>query len=260
MVAGTWCVPSVPHHDAASRCPRGCPPSFPAQIWCLGNESRFHINKSVEGTVLATVLRGLVPGVPYHAEVAAATGAGVGARSAPVPIRIGESLVALRAPTRGRVARGHSVLGTGSSAPLRVCPPSPCRLQLPRQSRTRDGRAGAAWPSDWPRWPGSRPSSPASAALAGSSSPPSWHGSTAGAGGRRSSATSPVRGGYPGDPPTHPGTHLQPPSTPLFTASFAYAPTGKPIGAAGIRRGPSSPSPPPLSAVAFPAPARGSPR
>ncbi|XP_027753590.1 roundabout homolog 3 [Empidonax traillii] len=62
------------------------------RIWCLGNESRFHINQSVEGTVLATVLRGLVPGVPYHAEVAAATGAGVGARSAPVPIHIGESL------------------------------------------------------------------------------------------------------------------------------------------------------------------------
>ncbi|XP_021231746.1 roundabout homolog 3 isoform X5 [Numida meleagris] len=58
------------------------------RIWCLGNESRFHINQSVEGTVLATVLRGLVPGVPYHAEVAAATGAGVGARSAPISIRI----------------------------------------------------------------------------------------------------------------------------------------------------------------------------
>lgn len=40
--------------------------------------------------MLATVLQGLVPGVPYHAEVAAATGAGVGARSAPVPIHIGE--------------------------------------------------------------------------------------------------------------------------------------------------------------------------
>ncbi|KAM9369930.1 roundabout homolog 3 [Phaethornis superciliosus] len=56
------------------------------QIWCLGNESRFHINQSVEGTVLATILRGLVPGVPYHAQVAAVTGAGVGARSAPLPI------------------------------------------------------------------------------------------------------------------------------------------------------------------------------
>lgn len=43
--------------------------------------------------MLATVLQGLVPGVPYRAEVAAATSAGVGARSAPVPIRIGESLI-----------------------------------------------------------------------------------------------------------------------------------------------------------------------
>ncbi|NXL92305.1 ROBO3 protein, partial [Alectura lathami] len=58
------------------------------RVWCLGNESRFHINQSVEGTVLATVLWGLVPGVPYRAEVAAATSAGVGARSAPIPIRI----------------------------------------------------------------------------------------------------------------------------------------------------------------------------
>uniref|UniRef100_A0A8U8B1T3 Uncharacterized protein n=1 Tax=Geospiza parvula TaxID=87175 RepID=A0A8U8B1T3_GEOPR len=67
-------------------------------IWCLGNESRFHINQSVEGTVLATVLQGLVPGVPYHAEVAAATSAGVGARSAPVPIHIGESLIVTTVP------------------------------------------------------------------------------------------------------------------------------------------------------------------
>ncbi|XP_051494263.1 roundabout homolog 3 [Apus apus] len=58
------------------------------RIWCLGNESRFHINQSVEGTVLATVLQGLVPGVPYHAQVAAATSAGVGTRSAPVPILV----------------------------------------------------------------------------------------------------------------------------------------------------------------------------
>lgn len=42
--------------------------------------------------MLATVLQGLVPGVSYRAEVAAATSAGVGARSAPVPIHIGESL------------------------------------------------------------------------------------------------------------------------------------------------------------------------
>ncbi|XP_009474718.1 PREDICTED: roundabout homolog 2-like [Nipponia nippon] len=90
------------------------------RIWCLGNESRFHINQSVEGTVLATVLRGLVPGVPYRAEVAAATGAGVGARSAPVPIRIGESLVTAAAPMGGGVAGVIPVLGTAPRHPRRL--------------------------------------------------------------------------------------------------------------------------------------------
>ncbi|XP_043356929.1 roundabout homolog 3 isoform X3 [Dermochelys coriacea] len=58
------------------------------RIWCLGNESRFHINRSVEGTVHSTVLQGLVPGVLYRTEVAAVTSAGVGVRSAPVTIQI----------------------------------------------------------------------------------------------------------------------------------------------------------------------------
>ncbi|XP_016159324.1 PREDICTED: roundabout homolog 3 [Ficedula albicollis] len=71
------------------------------RIWCLGNESRFHINQSVEGTVLATVLQGLVPGVPYRAEVAAATSAGVGARSAPVAIHIAPLVERDAAPAGG---------------------------------------------------------------------------------------------------------------------------------------------------------------
>ncbi|XP_073176919.1 roundabout homolog 3 isoform X3 [Lepidochelys kempii] len=62
------------------------------RIWCLGNESRFHINSSVEGTVLSAVLQGLVPGVLYRTEVAAVTSAGVGVRSAPVPIQIKPAL------------------------------------------------------------------------------------------------------------------------------------------------------------------------
>jgi len=69
-------------------------------------------------------------------------------------------------------------------------------------------------------------------------------------------------GATPGTPPAQPRhpSPRRPPTAPLFAASFAYTPTGKPIGAAGTRRGPSPPSPPPLSAVAFPPPARGSPR
>ncbi|XP_067419291.1 roundabout homolog 3 [Emydura macquarii macquarii] len=58
------------------------------RIWCLANESRFHLNASVEGTVRSAVLQGLVPGVLYRTQVAAVTSAGVGVRSAPVPIQI----------------------------------------------------------------------------------------------------------------------------------------------------------------------------
>ncbi|KAL9825753.1 roundabout homolog 3 isoform 3-T3 [Geothlypis trichas] len=77
------------------------------RIWCLGNESRFHINQSVEGTVLATVLQGLVPGVPYRAEVAAATSAGVGARSAPVPIHVAPLVERDAGPAAGSSLTEH---------------------------------------------------------------------------------------------------------------------------------------------------------
>ncbi|KAM6234885.1 roundabout homolog 3 [Spheniscus humboldti] len=163
------------------------------RIWCLGNESRFHINQSVEGTVLATVLRGLVPGVPYRAEVAAATGAGVGARSAPVPIRI--------APPAERDAG----LAGGSSMAERLA-------EVARQPAFIAGVGGACWVilAAFAAWLYGRR--------------------------RRKKELS------------------------HFAASFAYTPTGKPIGAAGSRHGPSPPSLPPLSAVTFPAPVRGSPR
>ncbi|XP_053125970.1 roundabout homolog 3 isoform X3 [Hemicordylus capensis] len=58
------------------------------RVWCLGNESRYHINKTVDGTLRSTVLQGLVPGMLYRTEVAAATSAGVGVRSAPITIQI----------------------------------------------------------------------------------------------------------------------------------------------------------------------------
>ncbi|XP_037265976.1 LOW QUALITY PROTEIN: roundabout homolog 3 [Falco rusticolus] len=163
------------------------------RIWCLGNESRFHINQSVEGTVLATVLQGLVPGVPYHAEVAAATGAGVGARSAPVPIHI--------APP----AEQDAGPAGGSSVAERLA-------EVARRPAFIAGVGGACW-----------------VILAAAAA---WLYSRR----RRKKELS------------------------HFAASFAYTPTGKPIGAAGTRHGPSPPSPPPLSAVTFPAPVRGSPR
>ncbi|XP_006892906.1 PREDICTED: roundabout homolog 3 [Elephantulus edwardii] len=58
------------------------------QIWCLGNESRLHLNRSVAGWVRSTVLRGLQPGLLYRTQVAAATSAGVGVASAPVLVQL----------------------------------------------------------------------------------------------------------------------------------------------------------------------------
>ncbi|XP_016777706.4 roundabout homolog 3 isoform X1 [Pan troglodytes] len=58
------------------------------QIWCLGNESRFHLNRSAAGWARSAMLRGLVPGLLYRTLVAAATSAGVGVPSAPVLVQL----------------------------------------------------------------------------------------------------------------------------------------------------------------------------
>ncbi|XP_004052399.2 roundabout homolog 3 isoform X1 [Gorilla gorilla gorilla] len=58
------------------------------QIWCLGNESRFHLNQSAAGWARSAMLRGLVPGLLYRTLVAAATRAGVGVPSAPVLVQL----------------------------------------------------------------------------------------------------------------------------------------------------------------------------
>uniref|UniRef100_A0A8B9K6U6 Roundabout, axon guidance receptor, homolog 3 (Drosophila) n=1 Tax=Astyanax mexicanus TaxID=7994 RepID=A0A8B9K6U6_ASTMX len=57
------------------------------RIWCLGNDSqtRYHINQTVDGNVLSTLVKGLLPGVLYLVEVAAVTSAGVGTHSQPQP-------------------------------------------------------------------------------------------------------------------------------------------------------------------------------
>ncbi|XP_032389422.1 roundabout homolog 3 isoform X1 [Etheostoma spectabile] len=62
------------------------------RVWCVGsggdNQTRYYINKTVDGTTLSTALKGLMPGVLYQVEVAAVTGAGIGTRSQPVSILI----------------------------------------------------------------------------------------------------------------------------------------------------------------------------
>ncbi|XP_032724712.1 roundabout homolog 3 [Lontra canadensis] len=61
------------------------------QIWCLGNESRFHLNRSAAGWARSVVLRGLLPGLLYRTQVAAVTGAGVGVASVPVSVQLPSS-------------------------------------------------------------------------------------------------------------------------------------------------------------------------
>ncbi|XP_039388372.1 roundabout homolog 1 isoform X8 [Mauremys reevesii] len=58
------------------------------KVWCLGNESRYHINKTVDGSTFSVVILSLVPGIRYSVEVAASTGAGPGVKSEPQFIQL----------------------------------------------------------------------------------------------------------------------------------------------------------------------------
>ncbi|CAL8347677.1 unnamed protein product [Arctogadus glacialis] len=60
------------------------------KIWCLGNETRFHVNKTVDAAIRSVVVGGLQVGVMYRVEVAASTSAGVGVKSEAQPIVIGK--------------------------------------------------------------------------------------------------------------------------------------------------------------------------
>ncbi|XP_068441961.1 roundabout homolog 2 isoform X7 [Clinocottus analis] len=60
------------------------------KIWCLGNETRFHVNKTVDAAIRSVVVGGLQVGVVYRVEVAASTSAGVGVKSEHQSIIIGK--------------------------------------------------------------------------------------------------------------------------------------------------------------------------
>ncbi|XP_069366112.1 roundabout homolog 1-like isoform X3 [Paralichthys olivaceus] len=51
------------------------------KIWCLGNESRYHVNQSVDGSIFSVLISSLAPGIRYSVEVAASNGAGPGVKS-----------------------------------------------------------------------------------------------------------------------------------------------------------------------------------
>lgn len=67
----------------------------------MGNDSqtRYHINQTVDGNVLTTLLKGLLPGVLYQVEVAAVTSAGVGAHSQSVSVLISKCSLKHQPPT-----------------------------------------------------------------------------------------------------------------------------------------------------------------
>ncbi|KAF3847516.1 hypothetical protein F7725_020544 [Dissostichus mawsoni] len=60
------------------------------KIWCLGNETRFHVNKTVDAAIRSVVVGGMQVGVVYRVEVAASTSAGVGVKSEAQTISIGK--------------------------------------------------------------------------------------------------------------------------------------------------------------------------
>ncbi|XP_054899633.1 roundabout homolog 1-like isoform X1 [Poeciliopsis prolifica] len=51
------------------------------KIWCLGNESRYHVNQSVDGSTFSVLIPSLAPGIRYSVEVAASNDAGPGIKS-----------------------------------------------------------------------------------------------------------------------------------------------------------------------------------
>uniref|UniRef100_A0A8C7JWK4 Roundabout, axon guidance receptor, homolog 3 (Drosophila) n=1 Tax=Oncorhynchus kisutch TaxID=8019 RepID=A0A8C7JWK4_ONCKI len=78
------------------------------KVWCVGNDTqtRYHINTTVDGTVLSTVLKGLLPGILYQVEVAAVTSARVGIHSQPVSVLIKLPVEAPSVPGTGGGAEG----------------------------------------------------------------------------------------------------------------------------------------------------------
>ncbi|XP_061596225.1 roundabout homolog 3 isoform X1 [Cololabis saira] len=83
------------------------------RVWCVGsggdNQTRYYINKTVDGSTLTTVLKGLMPAVLYQVEVAAVTGAGVGTCSEPVSVLI-------KLPADQPSVPGGSGVGTGDGS------------------------------------------------------------------------------------------------------------------------------------------------
>uniref|UniRef100_A0A8B9GRT9 Roundabout guidance receptor 1 n=1 Tax=Astyanax mexicanus TaxID=7994 RepID=A0A8B9GRT9_ASTMX len=63
------------------------------KIWCLGNETRYHINRTVDGSTFSIVIPSLSPGIRYSVAVAASNGAGPGVKSDVTFFQLGNEIV-----------------------------------------------------------------------------------------------------------------------------------------------------------------------
>uniref|UniRef100_A0A4W3JYY1 Roundabout guidance receptor 1 n=1 Tax=Callorhinchus milii TaxID=7868 RepID=A0A4W3JYY1_CALMI len=83
VVVVTWLPPPDHSHNGGL---------LEYRIWCLGNESRYHVNRTVDGLTHSVIISSLTPGIRYSVEVAASNGAGPGVRSQPQFIQLGEHM------------------------------------------------------------------------------------------------------------------------------------------------------------------------
>eukprot|EP00062_Callorhinchus_milii_P017835 gi/632970649/ref/XP_007901767.1/ PREDICTED: roundabout homolog 1 isoform X3 [Callorhinchus milii] len=79
VVVVTWLPPPDHSHNGGL---------LEYRIWCLGNESRYHVNRTVDGLTHSVIISSLTPGIRYSVEVAASNGAGPGVRSQPQFIQL----------------------------------------------------------------------------------------------------------------------------------------------------------------------------
>ncbi|KTG42800.1 hypothetical protein cypCar_00040893, partial [Cyprinus carpio] len=92
------------------------------KIWCLGNESRYHINRTVDGSTHSVLIPGLLAGVTYRVEVAASTGAGPGVKSEATSFQLVPSFTFT--PTVAYQRGGEAVSSAGRPGLLNIGEPA----------------------------------------------------------------------------------------------------------------------------------------
>uniref|UniRef100_A0A4W3JP19 Roundabout guidance receptor 1 n=1 Tax=Callorhinchus milii TaxID=7868 RepID=A0A4W3JP19_CALMI len=106
VVVVTWLPPPDHSHNGGL---------LEYRIWCLGNESRYHVNRTVDGLTHSVIISSLTPGIRYSVEVAASNGAGPGVRSQPQFIQLGEHVSLLSQQISEVVKQPAFIAGIGAA-------------------------------------------------------------------------------------------------------------------------------------------------